>query len=145
MKNDHRSQGKTNTALVIQAPKVAQGASSKNGFLLCPSLDYPWTSNSIVDLNDLSNGILPNVLFAPRKSPVRFQPSSLTNASVLDFGLNWVGRAQNAKPIGALMEYSMSLYKGEEKVRYVEEERSDDVFWAYYISASCFAPRFRAV
>ncbi|GMI02287.1 hypothetical protein TrLO_g7397 [Triparma laevis f. longispina] len=101
--------------LVEKAPKVAQGASSKNGFLLCPSLDYPWTSNSIVDLNDLSNGILPKALFAPSKSPVRFQPSSLTNASLLDFGLNWVGRAQNAKPIGALMEYSMSLYKGEEK------------------------------
>ncbi|GMH66114.1 hypothetical protein TrST_g10206 [Triparma strigata] len=99
--------------LVEKAPDVAQGASSKNGGLLCPSLDYPWTNNSVVDIYDLNNGILPRAITSPKTSPVRFRPSSLTNTSVLDFGMNWVGRAQNSEPIGALMQYSMGLYKNE--------------------------------
>jgi hypothetical protein len=46
-------QPKTSVTLVEKAFDVAQGASRKNGCLLCPSLDYPWTSKSqIVDIKD---------------------------------------------------------------------------------------------
>ena len=47
-------QPQTSVTLVEKAFDVALGASRKNGFLLCPSLDYPWTSKSqIVDVNDI--------------------------------------------------------------------------------------------
>lgn len=104
--------GGIEVTLVEKANEIAQGASAKNGGLLCPSLDYPWTSNRIIDFTS-DDGILPNAIVSPEKSPMRFKPSSITNPSVIDFGLQWMGRQQNSQPIRQLMEYSMGLYQSE--------------------------------
>lgn len=57
------------------------------------------------------NGILPIAVVAPNMSPVRFQVRSFYNPSVIDFGVNWLGRELSNEPIGNLMQYSMKQYQ----------------------------------
>ena len=65
-------------SLIDKHKNVAEGASRKNGYLLCPSLDYPWTKTSIIGQAD---SILPKSLYNSVDSPVSFSVNMVSNFS----------------------------------------------------------------
>lgn len=102
-----RSFPSSSVVVVDKHPSVASGASRKNGALLCPSLDYPWTGASLFDGED---ALLPRGLYDD-KFPVRIRASAIGDRQLFRFGMGWLLRKKAIKtanePIGELMRYSM--------------------------------------
>jgi len=103
----------TSVIVLDAAPGVAMGASAKNGGLLCPSLNYPWTQTSIMDL-------LPSAITAV-DWPIKIRAPALANKDLYKFGLTWarkyhtLGNAEEA--IGALMRYSLKKMDEDERLK----------------------------
>jgi len=108
---------RTEVTILDKCDSVAQGASGKNGGLLCPSLAYPWTSTPVIDLQDAfrnddepARGLFPSMITAT-DFPVRFDATACSsNPALVEFASKWVQIDPTETPIRRLMVHSMSLY-----------------------------------